>query len=400
MAGYASISRISLVILLASSAVAWGAGSPYGANGMGLMVEDMMGRARGMGGAGVANADGLSMLRSNPALLATFERPVYGFGMVYNRASTATERSGSFAFARTDPTLVRFVLPLRGKLFLGWGIAPFSRADAKIELPPVSEDDSFTDTMTSSGGVNVTSFEIAAKYKMFGAGASMNYYFGSIEEAWLRDFHGASDMNNTTDFMRKQYGGYGVTAGVFARLPLNAAIGLGYSTPTTMDVNVYLHPGNRDNPEQFLEKTESDIPARWRLGATTQLSERFSAAADFSRAEWAKAARTDKERLMYNNTYSLGVGVRYAPSTRPTSGYLSTIPLSAGVRTGTLYYKSYPKINAVRETAVTLGVELPFHNGFGGLITSWEIGKRGSKDDNGWDDTFFNVGFSLVGGIR
>ncbi|MHB9029232.1 MAG: outer membrane protein transport protein [Candidatus Latescibacterota bacterium] len=399
MIRYTRISQTILVIMLISAAAAWCAGTPYGANGLGTYMEDNTGRSRGMGGSGAASLDGLSLLRSNPALLSTFDRPFYGIGMLYTRSSTATGKSGTLTFARTDPSLIRFVLPMGGKVFFGWGVAPFTRADAKMEIP-VQPGDTFTDTMTSSGGVNVTSFELAAKYKMISAGTALNYYFGSAQEEWRRDFHGAENVNNSTDYLRKQYGGYGATVGILARLPRDTSVGIGYTTPTSMDVSIHVRPGNSTNTELLQEKVKADLPGNWRLGVASRLSRQFSVSADFTRAEWSKAARTDKEKRMYNDTYTFGAGVRYIPSTSPTAKYLSTIPLSAGFRMGSLYYKSYPKVDAVREAALTFGVEFPFMNGAGGLITSWEIGKRGDKAKNGWDETFFNIGISLAGGIK
>jgi hypothetical protein len=167
-----------------------------------------------------------------------------------------------------------------------------------------------------------------------------------------------------------------------------------------MDVSVHLKPGNQDNQDILVEKGAADLPASYRLGVAAELSSRLSDAADLTRSEWSNAARTDHEKSMYNDTYSFGAGIRFVPSTSPIAGYLSTIPLSAGFRIGTLYYKSFPKIESLREIAITFGVEIPFKNGSGGLITSYEIGKRGDANSNGWDETFVKIGVSLAGVIK
>ena len=49
-------------------------GSPYAANGIGNVIADDYGRSRGMGGAGIANSDGMNILRDNPALIAAFDK--------------------------------------------------------------------------------------------------------------------------------------------------------------------------------------------------------------------------------------------------------------------------------------------------------------------------------------
>jgi len=142
------------------------------------------------------------------------------------------------------------------------------------------------------------------------------------------------------------------------------------------------------------------LPSTIRLGAMMDVSKQLSAALDFSRSGWSDAARTDREKEMYEDTWMIGGGIRYIPSVSPTAGYMSGIPLSLGFRYGTLYYKSYPKINTIREMSLTLGIELPFVNKSGGLISTYEIGKRGDTDSNGWDETFFKIGVSLAGTIK
>jgi len=65
-----------------------------------------------------------------------------------------------------------------------------------------------------------------------------------------------------------------------------------------------------------------------------------------------------------------------------------------------LYYKSYPQIADLTEKAVTLGFEFPFKKNAGSLFTSFEMGTRGDKSKNGWDETFMNVGVSIIGKIK
>lgn len=403
-------------LLLALAPCAWGDGQPFGANGLGLIVDDNAGRSRGMGGAGIASADGVNMLRSNPALLTTFDRAMYCVSMLYNNSSTETG-TGTFSFARTDPTLIRFAVPLKGRVFLGMGIAPYTRSDCAVttadSLSAAASDTLFgggddvihyTDTMTSSGGINVISLETALKFRLVSIGAALDYYFGSTNEDWLREFASEDSLSSTTHYVRRQYSGYGATVGLFAHLPHKTTAGIGYTSAATLTTKGYVRPGDESYDEQTLTETSVHLPASWRIGVSSVLSPRFSTAVDYSFSEWEKAARTAKEKSMYTDTYSLSAGIRYTPKVSMSSGYLGRIPLSAGIRTGNLYYKSYStdtsKIDTVRETAITIGAEFPLQNGNGGIITSLEAGKRGEESRNGWSETFFMVGFSLAGAIK
>lgn len=167
-------------------------------------------------------------------------------------------------------------------------------------------------------------------------------------------------MTNTTDYLRKEYKGYGMTLGLLAKAPLKTTVGFGYSTKAKLDRTVNLKLRSYDNDDILLENGKTDIPSRWRIGVTKDFSRKLTAAADFSQAFWSDAARTQKEKQQYQDTYTFSAGMRYIPALNSTASYLSTIPLSLGFRIGNQYYKSYPKIESIPERAITLGLEFPF----------------------------------------
>jgi hypothetical protein len=374
-------------------------GTPVSANGFGAEAADNYGRSRGMGGAGLAADDGWSMLRGNPALISTFKKPIYGIGFIFNRIDTKPAGESSLTFARTDPNYVKLVLPLYKGIALGWNLSPVTLTGVKLAMPS-SPGDTFTDTVDISGGLNVSSFELAGGYKAVRAGVSLDYYFGTMEEQWTRDFHGAAGVNNSLSFLEREYKGYGVTVGGLAKVTRRVSLGFGYSKPTLLDRSIHFKPGSQDAADILIGQDHPRLPAVWRFGTYSTLSENLTCAADVVLSRWTDEARTDHEKLMYTDTAMFGGGFRYIPSVRSLADYVSTIPLSAGFRAGNLYYRSWPKIGIVREMALTFGVELPFRGGGGGLVTSFEIGKRGSTSSNGWDETFANIGVSLQGAIK
>jgi hypothetical protein len=372
--------------------------SIYAPNGIGILVPDNTGISRGMGGAGIAANDGMNMLLGNPALDSSYKNPWYALGLVYNRATTYTGGSESPSHAKTDPTLVKFILPIVPGWAIGWGLAPFSRTDSKL-LMPVKSGDIYKDTVTSRGGINISTFELSGSYKALAVGASLRYNFGAIQEEWSRAFSD-SEFINTTDYLNKKIKGYTVTLGMLASITRKTTVGFSYSLKSTQDMNVSVRPGDSLDPEISVEKDKIDLPMTLRAGIYSAISKRLSAAIDFSMADWDAAARTEKEKQMYNSTYSFNAGLRFIPSVSPLAGYFSKIPVSAGFRLGTLYYKSYPKIAVISEKALTFGLEFPFEKNMGSLLTSLEVGTRGDKNKNGWDESFVNVGFALIGIIK
>ncbi len=177
-------------------------GNPSSANGIGMLIPDDSGRSRGMGGAGIAVDDGKNLIQGNPALISSFKDASYGIGVTYDRVSTNPSTGAKTNFARTEPTIIRFVLPLYRGIALGWGLTPYSQTDVKLELPS-PDGATYTDTMNSTGGINLSSFQLAASFLSFRAGAAVNYYFGEIKEEWIRDFKGAEDINNSHRVYKK-----------------------------------------------------------------------------------------------------------------------------------------------------------------------------------------------------
>ena len=389
---------IGIAILIVSNG--W-CGSPYSANGIGTIIPDDIGRTRGMGGAGIANGDGMNLLRDNPALLGTFDKFSFSYGALYNHTKTNISSEESSTYGKTNPNMIKITLPIAKSFALGWGLSPYSRTDINIMMSSVQNGFQINDIISSSGGISVSSAVIAGSYKdVIHFGFSLNYNFGMIKEDWERTFPENNELLETTYYVKRKYKGYSETIGILANVYKNTSVGLGYTSKSDIDMNTYIISGIITNPEKLIKTKKVSLPASWRIGISSELIERLKAAMDFTFVQWENAAYEPKEKEMYNNTYRLGAGIRYIPSNRPNAMYLKKLPLSVGFKFGTLYYKSYPKINTVLERAITLGVEIPLKEDMGAIITSFEYGIRGDKAKNGWDETFMSVGVSLIGEIK
>ena len=376
-------------------------GSPSSANGIGSIIADDIARSKSMGGAGIADTDGINLLRDNPALLTTFERFTFSFGAMYGTSKTNISSGESAEFAKTDPEMLKIVIPLTKGLAFGWGLSPYSKTDVKIQVPGIQNGVQVNDTISSIGGINVSSVSLAGAYKDFlHVGLSVNYNFGMIQEEWGRAFPSDDSMLDSRYYLKRKFKGYSQTVGLLAKITEKSSVGLSYTTKSEMEMSTNVISGVIINPEFEAGIKDVNLPSSVRMGLFTALRENLKAGMDLKFVQWEDAAIAPKELEMYNNTFRFGAGLRYIPSLRLNAKYYETLPLSAGFRVGTLYYKSFPKIDTVLERAVTFGVELPLTGGTGSIITSVEYGMRGDKSKNGWDETFVSVGISLVGKIK
>lgn len=396
---FAAVLLLPIAVLMLFSGEAF-CGSPYSAGGLGFIMPDDTGISRSIGGAGVAVGEGVNMIRGNPALIGTFTSSSYAIATLYDRIQTDIGGTDNPIHAKYNLSLVKFVLPVWRGVVMSWGLSPYSRTDVKLRVT-AKPDDIFRDEMASSGGINVSTISLALSIRKrvyFGAG--LNYYFGAIAENWKRTFPDNPDMHGTTDYLKKKYRGYSGTAGILFKPLQRTYVGVGYTSEADLDLNAVLQPGDPLVPEVPAPSRNLKLPGALRVGVSSYISEHLMAACDFSMEQWESAAQTKKEKTMYIDSWKIGGGLRFIPSTRINAPFLMKLPLSVGFRAGRLYYKSYPEIDTVTEKAVTFGVEIPVGGGVGRLYNAFELGFRGDKGSNGWEETFFSYSLSLVGVIK
>ncbi len=377
-------------------------GSPYAANGIGNVIADDYGRSRGMGGAGIADSNEMNMLRDNPALIAAFDKYSFSYSLIHSNIKTNLTGKDSYTFRKTIPNMIKVVLPLSKYFVVGWGLSPYSKTDTNLMIEDTQNGIRVNDKVSSSGGINVSSATIAGSFKdIIKFGISFNYNFGMIQEDWERSFpDNGEEFKDTVYYIKRKYKGYSKSIGVLAHITRNITLGAGYTTKEDMSLNTYAISGFLTNPDRLLSDKTISLPSSWRFGIFSDFSERLKAGIDISLVQWENAARKPVEKEMYNDTYRFGAGIRFIPSTRTNAFYIYKLPLSLGFRVGTLYYKSYPKINTISEKAVTFGIELPFKNNLGSIITSIEYGTRGNNNINGWEENIISVGIALIGRIK
>lgn len=376
------------------------AGTPSSANGIGTIVNDDFAASRGVGGAGVANVQAGNMLRSNPALLGAYTRPSYGLGLSYDTSTTYLGQSEQPEIAKTMPSLLKFVLPVSHGVVIGWGLSQYSRTDVIIDIAE-NPGASYNDKLDTSGGISMSSLAAGWKYKeRLYLGVSLDYHFGAVEERWKRIFPDDSSFTSTVQNLRKKYKGYGIAFGSVVKVHPTTHIGIAYKTQANLDLDAVVHSDIPSDPEIPAYTDDFLLPSSLRVGMWSQISRRLSMGVDYTYEAWEDAAETTKQTEMYTNASRIGGGLRFLPSVSRNAGFLKRIPISVGIRYASQYYKSYPVRDTITETAVSCGFEIPLIRNSGTLITTFDYGKRGDKDNNGWDETFMNVGISLVGHIK
>jgi long-subunit fatty acid transport protein len=306
-----------------------------------------------------------------------------------------------FTYAKSLPNAFKIVLPIHKGIVLGWGLYPYSRTDINMLFNGSQDGVQTKDELSSTGGVNVSSASIAGSFRNYvRVGFAYNYNFGMISENWERTFPSDSLLTSSYYLLKRKFGGYSKSVGIVTNVTKWITLGGGYTTKSEMNQRITVHTGTISDPEKTLTTITTVLPETWRTGVMFKFGEKFSAGSDYTFAGWEKAARTSKEKQLYNDATRIGVGFHYNPTPRFSDSYYKKIPVSVGFSYGSLYYKSYPVIDTVTEKSVTIGVEFPLQRNAGSILTSFEYGKRGDKSKNGWDENFMCFGISFIGRMQ
>lgn len=372
------------------------ASSIFSRTGVGIIRYNPGAMAMGMGGVGLADANVLSIPHLNPAGLSF---------------TSLTRFEGSFLFENTDVTFsaddarfakatfntFRVIFPVKSGFGLGLGLEPFSDVAYKLVRPVEYEGNSGAESLTGSGGLQHGFIELGGKItNWLRVGASFDAYFGRIENTWRLIFDDPS-FNPSVDETSTYIDGIGGHVGLILQLGKHVDAGAVFYFPTTLTAET-------QRVFQFGDQTEKQVsdlklPFAHGYGLTITPYARFQAGVDLFLQSWSDIQPDEFLSVAVDNTYRLGVGLAYTPSTEFLAGFLSRLTYRAGFNTSTL-----PYLNAngdqIHENLVSFGLGVPFNFGVSKIDFGFEYGKRGSLEKFGAEEKIFRFVLTVTGGER
>lgn len=367
-------------------------------SGIGLGDEEWIpdGRGSGMGGAGIALLDGQNFSRLNPAVLGSFRRPALS---VLFRAEErrAKDRFVENRLSEGDVGHVRLVLSRGKRMAFRVGIEPVTGVNFSFVQP--EPDNVVPDTLSLKmrGGLQAISFGIGVRLsndRLFLGGSLDAVVIGTIHETWTRVFANADTLFPSQDEILRGHRGVRWTVGAAYRA------GKGFSVGAFLIPRANLTQTRRLKTPFGLEDRSSvnlHLPTSLGVGVAFEgEGGKWAAAADVTASLWGKVDPT-----RYRNAYGLAAGISYVTGQEDPLGRAKRIPLQLGGSRKILQYAGLPGSGgAVTETAMSLGMGLPFRGGWGRFDLSFEVGKRGDVQKNGAQEVFFRQTFSIVGWPR
>jgi long-subunit fatty acid transport protein len=368
--------------------------SVFGALGFGVPEDGLSLRSRGMGNAGSA-LPGIHFSFRNPAALAVFDRSGISLGGVL-QTRKPEDANGDSRQNDGEVPFVQLAFPVTRGFVLGGGYYRYLDFDGFVDTETVFRGDRRPTRLRTDGGVSVLSPQLAYRVNRFvRLGAGVDFYTGSRERQRTVEIDSVIGVA-TTDSLGYSFGGTGFTVGAQIAPTRRLILGVAYRSSVTLDGDLEFGPGfdreNADSDTISIHDIDVELPATLIGAASYRIGRGLVVAGEVESSAWGDFAIGRRHPPDYRDAMGGGVGVEYAFQHRIWQLPEGTL-LRLGARTRDLPQQFGG--NAVRERAASFGMGQVVGIGATSLDLALELGKRGSLEENGLEETFVRFGVSL-----
>lgn len=394
------------ILLLAprnSTAQQTSGGSSYSVLNIGDLQTSTSVAGQGRGGVETAVPTGSVLNSINPALWSTMHNVTLQASMDFAQ-SKVTDGASSLYQNSTHIQGFSVAFPVSEEYGITPALAfrPYSTVNYRTQLQQyiVTGSDSTQALTTYQGSGGLSEVLLGTSFKPMeeiALGASLDWYFGSIENRSLVNFPNQS-LNPATYFRNDQYSGLGGRIGLEVEPVSNLRLGAVYQTGSSLERVRYLINSYDDQGRQVIDTTNTitstvKIPPRFTFGASYQMG-RSILAADASVQSW-----TTEDFANTRNTGRYAVGYEYQPSESVNAEGFDRWTFRLGGFLENTYY-SLPGGN-VDQMGFTLGFGIPLTtfnrlNANTAIDVAFQVGTRGTTDNGLTQETFGRLSVELA----
>lgn len=387
--------------------------SPYSMYGLGELSTPGTVMQRSMGGVGVAMFSSTTVNVMNPAVFAYTPRQSFLFnfeiegGHFQNdqtKFSESANKNVTTAYNTLNIHNISFQMPLAGGVGLGFSLSPYSNVGYSISRDDTSnmgQSGLWRIAHTGEGDVSEVKIGVGwAPTKKFSFGASMIYYWGSINRNYkniIKDnITGSGEYSSTmgidTYDVSRIKAQFGVMWNPILKtdkiLSFGATCDLGGSLKPDMIKYVYV-----DNLLQSVVRQDNNVDSPLRLPKQVAAGVFFQnlkirVGADYVYQSWGGDNSSIVENstngdngvhVAYTDTHTVKFGFQYIPRHTDVRNYLRRVAYRVGARYGD-YYQTYGG-EKIQQLAITAGFGFPVQLfGRSSVDVGIEYGMRGLGD--------------------
>jgi hypothetical protein len=391
--------------------------SPYSRFGLGQLNPQGFDKGRAMGGIGLGLRVSNQLNYINPASYSAIDTmsSVFDFGVM---GTYTTLESPDLSSTYFSSNLDHFAMgiPITKWWSASVGILPYSKVGYAVKEEVNDPNVGFIDYFyTGNGGLNQLYLGTALEFfNTISIGVNFKYLFGYIDIDHSIDFpleetYGFPEINSQTninDFLinlglqyHQQIGEkFKLTMGVIFDNETQLSAEKSVIKSNTFAGNpVALTDSTILNPvfilEEYTQKGTIVIPMNIGAGLSLEYDDRLLLGFDYYQQDWTKAVFFgQKEPLTRQNSFH--GGLQFTPNPRALRGYYNLISLRAGGH----YTNSYLLIHGeqLKDYGISFGVGLPLRGGKSSFNLAFELGSRGSLENNLILENYKFVSFSIT----
>ena len=410
------IGTFLVLILIESLQGQYAFNSPYSSVGFGDLSFKGFGRNRAMGGITTALRDPASIDFFNPAALSVRDTLsfIFDFGGT-GKLSYLSDKNNEDIPWDVNFSHMAFSFPLNKKIALAGGVIPFSLVEyqavdqireGNADFNP--EIGNYDYLYKGQGGLNKIFFGSGMQVtKKISLGLNVNYIFGNLKKIQSityieipNAFHPKTEEEYIVSGFNYNFGAqYQTSLGKDVIMILGANYTPGNKLNQTSNMlksNVLITTGG-GSVSDTLESTSSGkvkaaLPSSFGAGISFNKDNKLLFGFDYKATQWSESTLMGNDSLL--NSQSFHAGIEFTPDPRRLKSYLNQIHY----RLGSYYTNSYLHLNGdqINDFGITFGVGLPVPQSRSTFNIAFELGKRGTTNDNLILENHAAITFSLT----
>lgn len=385
-------SKKLLFILLLLPAVITYADSYYSSYGLGMPQYFVSSQAVGMGGAGIAVKQYLSINGLNPAALN-----LNGFTKIaVNFKGEMVDNSVGDEHIKTrqgNASGFRFAIPIRQNsiAFLAT-LRPLVESRLAVDFSSQVDSVGFSRKVRTSGGISAASVGLqVAIFDGLSLGALFDFNFGAYNETWKTEFDDKLYLSSTDDISSHLWG-TGIHLGAVYSPSSFFSIGATFQSQSDLTIETTTVPGSGIKSSPVIQN--ATYPMAVGIGTAFNLK-KFLLAFDYYNQFWDEYNLDGYKNKNMSQFKRISGGIEYLDS----KDFLSNYPRRIALRIGG-FYSQLPFKDAngeyINELFGTLGFGFPFNRNAGRIDISFELGKRESSDSDIYSEKVYRISASVT----
>ena len=372
--------------------------SPFSRFGLGDLNPYGYGRSSAMGGASLGSRHAVQVNSANPASYTGNDSLsfIFDFGI---DGTFSKYKSTSGSRKTNDVNFRYFSLswPVTKWMGAALGLQPYS--DMGYEVGFIDSIPGIGNTYQRYFGEGTTSkafFGTSVQpFKGLSIGANLNYIFGrlskntvfefadpamfstsKIESTRLRDFTLTYGLQYDLKLKENKY----LTLGVTFENKTDFAVMYQSVTYKEIVIGTSKYQDKVDTAFQVEAKHSITMPSTFGVGLSYNNLNKLEINADYYHAGWSKATFPGKVDELITDQTRFSTGFEYIPDATSIRSYFKRVKYRAGFHSE----NSYLMLNnrQIKENGISFGIGLPFPKSKSTANLAFELGKRGTTNDN------------------